>query len=155
MNEELCITKELAYRAKYLSFMRCPCKEHDYRFFECRYVKFEFWKETDYFYEPLFWKSLKMKDYITLMFTTKSESLACDSVLSIESKHRYTITKNGKPLHPSFIWDMDFEKDYKEIFDWYYKMNINVLFIDVNTDMDAIDPKFREFLDTNEFPFPF
>ena len=146
-----CFSKELSYRLNFNNFLRCACKEHDYEIWECRWVKKEYFKCLDHFDSDLFWLALKKKDYKFLAFLTKSENLFLDSL--VEVKENYKIEVNGIPEHPSYIWDSDESKDYSDIFNWYYRMKINIVFVDCNTNLKECDPKYLEFLTKNKFPF--
>lgn len=146
-----CISEELSYRKKLSSFLRCPCSDHSYEIWECRWIKREYFTCLDHFSENLFWKALKNQDYKFLAFLTKSESLFSGSILTV--KDNYTLELNGKTTEPSDIWDSDESKDYALLFNWYYRNKIPIVFIDVNTNLNNVDSKYILFLKKYKFPF--
>lgn len=148
-----CISEELSYRLKLNNFLRCSCKKHDYESWECRWIKRDYLKCTDHFSENLFWKALKTKDYKFLAFLTKSELLLGDQILEIKDHYKLEYKCDDTPTHSSEIWDSDESQDYKILFNWYYRNRINIVFIDINTDLNNVDPKYIEFLKKYKFPF--
>ena len=149
------LSEELILKIRLNSYLRCPCEKHTYRNFECRWIKFEFWKETHYFNEKLFWKSLKIRDFDTLAMLTKSELLFCKSYWKVLPGYLLEdVSDPGVSLKYDDIWG-NYNYDYKKLYDWYYKMSIDFVFIDVNTDFEKMDPRMKYFLKQNDFPFNF